>query len=440
MLFRDPPKMRMASGAKLADLRIRPGTKLFVGKSDVKDFFYNIRIDGKLCEYFSLPSITCRDLLRYFHMNHLPVPGELQDLILSGSDCVWPCFTAVPMGWKWAMYIAQRIHTKICLEGSGLGDDCILEEGVIPGVLGDDTPYLLPYVDNLNVLGTSEAVVNSLLHRIVEKLRSNGFVVHEIEWATCNTSVLGYVVNGGSGIVSCKEDKLKAVREAWYRLSCGLPITGHGIEKLLGFSVHFMLLFRPLLAIPHHLYRFAREDGGRRSLWPSARREAFVLSQLLLFCTCSIRQVVSPVVSVSDASLTGYAVCTSTWTQATVLQIIKHKERFRYRVGDPLFTQARASALSAYGDVLMDPNTVIPQVSEKVIDPLEPNPSFAEVPRSYLKSELWSLRFNNPYLLAEPITLLETRACLKSVQHILRDQNQWNQDHLHLGDNLAMIL
>eukprot|EP00971_Amphidinium_carterae_P332360 6466486-Amphidinium_carterae.2 len=440
VLFRDPPQMRMASGSKLADLRLLPNDKLYVAKSDVKDFFYNIRLDGKLCEYFSMPSISCRDVLRYFHENGLRIPQELHDLVVMNVGTAWPCFTAVPMGWKWAMYIAQRIHTRICLEGSRLDSSCVLEEGVIPPVLGDSTTFLLPYVDNLNVLGTSADMVDTVLHRIVGKLRATGFTVHEIETARCSTSVLGYKVDGETGTISCKDDKLRAVREAWLRLSRGLPVSGHGVEKLLGFTIHFMLLFRPLLSIPHHLYRFARDTDGCRRLWPSAAREAFLLSQLLLFCSCNIRQQVCPVVSVSDASLTGYAVCTSTWMQADIGSVTRHKERYRYKATDPLFTRARASALSDYGDVLSDPNTVIPQNGPEEIDPLEPNPSFAEVPRRLLRTSSWCLRFCKPYLLSEPITLLETRACLKSVQHKLRDQRNWGQEHLHLGDNLAMIL
>eukprot|EP00971_Amphidinium_carterae_P328221 6459979-Amphidinium_carterae.3 len=309
VLFRDPPKMRMASGAKLADIRLPPSAKLYIGKSDVKDFFYNIRLDGKICEYFGMPSILCCDAVRYFHEHDLPIPKELQDVVLTGRESVWPCFTAVPMGWKWAMYIAQRLHTKLCLEGSGLDSDRVMEEGVMPDVLGTTIPMILPYVDNLNVLGTSADVVDSVLFSIVHRLLSTGFTFPVKETNSMLSEKLGY---------------------------------------------------EPLLSVPQHLYRFAREEPTCRPLWPSARREAFLLSQLLLFCSCNLRQEASPVVSVSDASLTGYAVCTSTWTQANWLRVSKHKERYRYRAIDPLYTKARAFALSDFGDILTDPSTVIP--------------------------------------------------------------------------------
>eukprot|EP00971_Amphidinium_carterae_P138535 2744919-Amphidinium_carterae.1 len=94
--------MRMASGAKLADLRLKCDEKIYIGKSDVKDFFYNIRLDGRLCEFFSMPSIRCCEALRYFHDTGCPIPKELHELVLTGVDFAWPCFTAVPMGWKWA--------------------------------------------------------------------------------------------------------------------------------------------------------------------------------------------------------------------------------------------------------------------------------------------------------------------------------------------------
>eukprot|EP00971_Amphidinium_carterae_P168001 3328462-Amphidinium_carterae.1 len=338
----------MASGSKLADLRLMIRSSTLASRI--------------------MPSISSRDILHYLHVNGLLVPSDLQEAVLTGSVSVWPCFTAVPMGWKWAMCIAQRIHTRIGLEGSGLDSGCVLrtvlEEGVIPGVVRDDIPFLLPYVDNLNVLGSSAEVVNSVLHKIVGKLRASGFTVHEIESATCTTSVLGYEVDGEYGTISCKSEKLTAVREAWLRLSRGLPVSGHGLEKLLGFSVHFMLLFLPLLSIPQQLYRFAREDMGTRPLWPSARREAFLLSQLLLFCSCSVRQEICPLLSVSDASLTGYAVCTSHWAQADVEQVARNKEHFRYKAVDPAYTRAGASALSDFGDVFFDINTVIPRVDQ----------------------------------------------------------------------------
>eukprot|EP00971_Amphidinium_carterae_P179091 3552436-Amphidinium_carterae.1 len=281
VMFGDCPKLKVAGGAKVSEIHLGRDEELFIGKSDVKDFFYNIRLTGDIVEYFALPAVNILRYQTYCKRQGMEFPEGLTHLLEQGISNVFPCFAAVAMGWSWAMYIAQRVHTHVVMMSTGTPDTNLLEDHV-PIPVFNDHPLLLPYVDNLNVLGKDRDQVQRCLLSAVEGLRAVGFQVHEIEDACQSTSILGYFVNGKDGIVGCKEQKLSSLTYVWGKISRGGLVNGKTIERLLGHTIPFLMLFRPLLAVPNHLYRYCHQfRGERRSLWPSARREAAILSRLL---------------------------------------------------------------------------------------------------------------------------------------------------------------
>ena len=72
---------------------------------------------------------------------------------------MWPCMRVVPMGWSWAMWIAQSIHTEQVMIATGIGVDQILVDNAPAPSLSKDSVVVIPYADNLNVCGLDADVV-----------------------------------------------------------------------------------------------------------------------------------------------------------------------------------------------------------------------------------------------------------------------------------------
>ena len=95
------------------------------------------------------------------------------------GDKLYGALCVVPMGWSWAMWIAQRVHQHQAMLACGLSTDRIIFDGRPPRPLAAGAPALLPDADNLNVVGTDQARVQETTDVIVKHFRNLGFRVHE---------------------------------------------------------------------------------------------------------------------------------------------------------------------------------------------------------------------------------------------------------------------
>ena len=68
------------------------------------------------------------------------------------------------------------------------------------------------------------------------------------------------------------------------------------------------------------------------------------------------------------------------------------------------------------------------------------DPVFPDVPFSFMRDGAWVERFRGVWSDVESITILEARAGLLTVKHILRSQEAWGKRTLVLGDNLGSVL
>eukprot|EP00971_Amphidinium_carterae_P310392 6168034-Amphidinium_carterae.1 len=272
----------MAGGAKLGELHLEPGQKLWMAKSDIKDYFYYLRLDSDIVEYFAMPAISIALIQQVYQEKGEEVPGEVRRLASLGYKEVYACVCVVSMGFNWAMWIAQRTHTHIIQTSSMLGGERVIEEyQPVPRL--DDKGLLLPYVDNLTVLSTSESEANSILERCTKALGASGFKVHEIEPATTSCAILGYWVDGEKGTVEVKPERLAHIVFGWSWLANRQPrVKGKMVEKLLGHTIGALLLFRPLLSCLQHLYGFCRmAKTTPLRFWNSCAKEARILCALL---------------------------------------------------------------------------------------------------------------------------------------------------------------
>ena len=69
-----------------------------VGVGDVDNCFHRMRIDKELGSYFALGEMTAAEAGL----------TELDGVLLSPSDIVYPCCACLPMGFSWFLWFAQR--------------------------------------------------------------------------------------------------------------------------------------------------------------------------------------------------------------------------------------------------------------------------------------------------------------------------------------------
>ena len=92
----------------MSEISVDPGLTLHVAQSDVKDYFYRLGIP-ELKDYFCLLDVTVGELKRSWGFLPVGLPAE-------PSAVVHPCLQAVPQGFSWAFWLAQRVHDKIASE------------------------------------------------------------------------------------------------------------------------------------------------------------------------------------------------------------------------------------------------------------------------------------------------------------------------------------
>lgn len=428
--FKPPPPMALAAGSSWAQVSVPAGSTLYCAQSDIKDYFYSLALPSSLQSLFCLPALP-RSEVATWGINSTDLPET------SSSGWIWPRLRVVPMGWSWAMYFAQRAHQHLCLQATGLGMDRVLVEGRPSPDLSDSEVALIPYADNLNVTGISAQRVQEVKDLIVKKLRDTGFRVHEETEAQSTVQSLGFLVDGITGAIQPVPERLDRVVRCFAWLGKAPRISGRAIERLLGHAVHLCMFRRELLSIFRSLYDFIHSSYKvRTKLWPSAAKEARWASHLMKLCTCDLKRPWSSSITSSDASLSGIAVSRRDISTAEQALHGSYKETWRYKF--KMHSKPRDHALSKL-DPFEDISTVKP-VKNEMQDPFALDENFPEVDANILSPEDWRDVFAVRMSFPEPITVLEGRGVVAAFRHKLRSRDEFNRKHLHLNDNLSVVL
>ena len=80
--------------------------------------------------------------------------------------------------------------------GAGIPHHRVLADGRPAPVLKDESVVIVPYADNLNVIGTNKSEVQRVKDQAVTQLRKVGFRVHEEEDASLEAKALGFIIDG----------------------------------------------------------------------------------------------------------------------------------------------------------------------------------------------------------------------------------------------------
>lgn len=424
--FKPPPDIAMAAGYSFGQLVVEHDQEVFVAQSDIKDYFYSIGLPDYLHPFFSLPPIRS-DLLS----------GRIPELC--GRDpslVIFPQMKVVPMGWSWAMFFAQRIHQHQVMIGAGIPHHRVLADGRPAPVLKDESVVIVPYADNLNVIGTNKDEVQRVKDQAVAQLRKVGFRVHEEEDASLEAKALGFIINGSKRKIFPVPEKRDKVIQCLIWLSRRPRVSGRVVERIIGHCVHFFMLRREMLSIFRSVYDFKTAHYNKQvRLWRSAADECRWAANLLWICESDMGKQWSGEVTVSDACLSGTATCSMEIHAKDAAEIGSTRELWRYK--------SRSSCVKAREIVRqLDPFKDIETVSAELprLDPFQLNLDFQNVPQELAQSDHWKVQFSSRMFHKEPITVIEGRATVQSIRHKTRSCKHFNKRHLHFGDNLGMVL
>ena len=334
------------------------------------------------------------------------------------------------------MWVTQRIHQHQSEIATGLPTTQVLVDGRPAPPLGP-SPILIPYADNLNVVGTCAAKVQAAKDQVAERLREVGFRVHEEEDASHCAQALGFVIDGKAAEIQPIAKRRVKVRPTLPWLATRPNVSGRAMERIIGHCIHLFMFRRELLSVFRSVYDFRTAHyKNPDKLWSSAAEECRQAAALLLVCSADLRKQWCPTATVSDASLTGTAVAAVESEVETVSKIGRCRENWRFKSADPL-SRARDCAMKL--DPFEDLETVMP-MSPVIEDPYQLNLRFEHVPQSFACNPHWVTQFACRMRLQEHITLLEGRGVVQDIRHKMRSSKNFGLKHLHCGDNLGMTL
>ena len=418
------------------------GAALFVGLSDIKDAFHRLRQPRWMQELFCLDPIPAQ---------WVGVQGQQIDgVTLAADQLIFPMPASLPMGCSWSLFFAQAVSEHLMSDVPLLAQSALLRDRGPPLVIrscgqdnacgkktelpaGDPRHYV--YVDNLGVLSTSQELVKGALDEIKSKFEARGLVLHPGEIECEHIDALGCRLSGTKRRASLKPARLWRLRQGIRYLLNLRSVSGRVVEVVLGHCTYCALLNRSLMSVFSSTYKFVRKSYDTRCpLWSSVRQELRTFLGLLPLCFADWAREWNTLVSASDASLSGFGVCTSLLPQNVVGSIGRVPERERFRRGPTL--GARATAL-IQSDLDDDEEADCARLVEAG---WEIDLDFPEVPRQLLRKDCWDVKLHGRWQHPDGILVLEAHALLKSLSRIAHTRRGQNVRQLFLVDNMAVAL
>ena len=347
-MMRKPPSTRLATAAGLTCMDFSadalaengfdmmdqdmPGPGMETG--DVGDCFCNFSVPCA-CSWFSTGDTTTRTEMRRWGMEVDTIfdDDSLGQTPLHEDEAVYVCFGGMPMGWSWALWMANEIicHQAL-LAVDGSPSDLVRDKRKAPPIRPSEPPIGV-YVDNVHTFGGKTGEAGRRMQLIAQRFEGLGipFEVDNVDGAT-TLDTLGLTFDFSDG-VRVRSKRERAWR-LWYATKCLLRrrrVNGDVLRVWLGHVNFHFLLSRPLLSTLSACYRFAISHTGHRfPIWPSVRKEMKLVLGLIFAVEKNLSAPVNPEVHIGDASDRGFGLMKTCSTPSRVLKEIKYQERWRF--------------------------------------------------------------------------------------------------------------
>lgn len=494
-MMRKPPSTRLATAAGLTcmdfsedaltdngfDMTGQDVPSPGMETGDVGDCFYNFSVP-RACSWFSTGDTVTRAEMRQWGM-------EVDSIFDDDSCCqtplleketVYVCFGGMPMGWSWALWMANEIichQALLAVDGSPL--ELVRDKRVAPPIRPSEPPIGV-YVDNVHTFGGKTGEAGSRMQQIAQRFEDLGipFEVDYVDGAT-TLDTLGLTFDFSDG-VRVRSKRERAWR-LWYATKCLLRrrrVNGDVIRVWLGHVNFHFLLSRPLLSTLSACYRFAISHTGHRfPIWPSVRKEMKTVLGLIFAVEKNLSAPVNPEVHIGDASDCGFGLMKTCSTPFRVLKEIKYQERWRFEeVEDDGLVSPCGGGPEMDGDdnetfdghlagAGVGPDTrygqmIHQKLMEKCTDKrlkVKKQRLFGKAPdRPHHLREIrgipdisdhwsdatqWTLVANDRWFdVHEHINLKEAKVCLMSLRRLCRSQGNMGTRCLTISDSMVSIL
>lgn len=308
-LFIDSPPVSLPNPSHLVQLRVpsERSCQLWVGKSDLSNFYHHLGLPDWMVDYFALPPLTSDEI------RSLGIESDTVD-----PAALWPACLTLPMGFSHAVLLAQSCHEHVVYSSGALDPADSILRMKSPDVSYDTTKHGI-VVDDLFLFCLNQSYAQGVFDRVLQAYKIAGFVVKPskvVRPTTQPVKVIGFEISrddhDNHTLVRFESKSLVSLLSSTIQvLRCSLS-TGLQLAHLLGRWTWVMLLCRPSLSVLQHSYRFIEVAHRRRfTLWPSVRRELWMLIGLLPLMNARLDVPMFRNVIATDASeLAAGVVCT----------------------------------------------------------------------------------------------------------------------------------
>ncbi len=267
-LFVDSPHVALPGPSHLVQLCVPAGVRLFVGKTDLSDYYHHLGVPEWMQPYLALPPLT---------------PTELVACGLPAGAAFPMCLT-LPMGFSHAVFLAQMAHEHVVYSSGALQREHSLLRLASPAVTREGALHGI-VIDDFFLFSLSREAAEAAVRRVLAAYHAAGFVVKEskvVMPTSAPVKVIGFDIDGARGTIQLPaQSQLSLVRDTLAVMRAP-TVTGATLSHIVGRWTWVMMLRRCTLSVLQHAYRYCRVAQHRRfTLWPSVRRELGMLLSLL---------------------------------------------------------------------------------------------------------------------------------------------------------------
>ena len=282
-----PPVTKLGSGAAFSELDLSDEAianhfgadwvnNIGYGcEMDVSDCFYQFTLDA-LASWFG---INMGRPVSYWKKCGIDVGLVYDDLTglrgaVDDNTILFPVIQAVPMGWSWALYLANEAVAYIARMTQPERPLEFREKSPTPQLWECDS-IVSTYVDNVSVVGATREAVEDRVAKLDAVFSQHDIpVVWTYPTPQRVFETIGLIVDFDKKVVRNKPKRLWKVHLAGLEICKRSKIRAEVVEVWLGHATSIFRLAPHFLSIFFDIYRFVRINTGKRvSLWPSVKKE-----------------------------------------------------------------------------------------------------------------------------------------------------------------------
>ncbi|CAK0878600.1 unnamed protein product, partial [Prorocentrum cordatum] len=405
--FGEADKVELASGGAFSQIAVDGDDPIAVAGVDIADAFYNILLPPWLQKYFGLPPVRAGD----FNLSHV---GE--GIPVHPSQKVVPCFRCPPMGWSVSLWICQTLNEHISSLVPGVSTHNLLVDRRPAPSLSDDFIHT-EYVDNFVSLSRSVERAGDIARAVGRELNRVGLPTHEVEEGV-GGQTLGWEFGSSDAVIGLNP------RLRW-RLRLGIQeilrqdrCAGDTLRRVISHYTSRGLIRRELLSALGAVYSFIR------------------------------------VVSCVDASWWGVGITEKDFSHDQVVELSSFNERWRFGRDNEKSMPPRAFDIGMWEDETEETETSTGFTEPYHVQEASKGLMFKEPIKVFLKPSeakfrsvskevwggVWKRVLSKPWEREEPQVILEGRALVSCLKHLLRNSGNFRHAHIILNDSMAPLL